>query len=95
MNKGMLTFSGYGTNPGDRAVSGAMIRAAGGAVIGAMAGSPGTGAAIGAAGGAVIGVATNPYDLNLGDPAWSNDRGDYERRCGRSYRDRDDRRDRC
>ena len=93
MNKGMLTIAaaaalflaGCGTSTGDRAASGAMIGAAGGAVIGAMAGSPGTGAAIGAA--------TDPCDLNLGDPVWSNDRGAYERRCGRQYRDRDDRRD--
>ena len=104
MNKGMLTIAaaaalflaGCGTSTGDRAASGAMIGAAGGAVIGAMAGSPGTGAAIGAVGGAAIGAATDPCDLNLGDPVWSNDRGAYERRCGRQYRDRDDRRDdRC
>lgn len=83
-----LVLSGCGTNPGDRAVSGAMIGAAGGAVIGAAAGNPALGAAAGAVAGGVVGAATDPCDLNLGDPAWRNDRGSYERRCGRPYRDR-------
>lgn len=83
-----LFVAGCGTNPGDRAVSGAMIGAAGGAVIGAAAGNPGLGAAAGAVAGGVVGAATDPCDLNLGDPMWKNDRGAYERRCGRPYRDR-------
>lgn len=83
-----LMLAGCGTNPGDRAASGALLGAAGGAAIGAIAGDPGTGAAIGAIGGAVVGAATDPCDLNLGDPAWKNDRREYERRCGHPYRDR-------
>jgi len=83
-----LCVAGCGTNPGDRAASGALIGAAGGAIIGAAAGNPGLGAAVGAVGGGVVGAATDPCDLNLGDPVWSNDRGSYERRCGRPYRDR-------
>jgi len=83
-----LFVAGCGTNPGDRAVSGAMIGAAGGAVIGAAAGNPGLGAAAGAVAGGVVGAATDPCDLNLGDPMWKNDRDAYERRCGRPYRDR-------
>lgn len=83
-----LFVAGCGTNPGDRAVSGALIGAAGGAVIGAAAGNPGMGAAVGAVAGGVVGAATDPCDLNLGDPAWKNDRGAYERRCGHAYRDR-------
>ena len=83
-----LTLAGCGTNPGDRAVSGALIGAAGGAAIGAAAGNPGLGAAVGAGAGAVVGAATDPCDLNLGDPAWHNDRGEYEHRCGRPYRER-------
>lgn len=83
-----MTLAGCGTNPGDRAVSGALIGAAGGAAIGAAAGNPALGAAVGAGAGAVVGAATDPCDLNLGDPAWKNDRGSYERRCGRPYRDR-------
>ena len=66
-----ITLAGCGTNPGDRAASGALIGAAGGAGAGA-----------------VVGAATDPCDLNLGDPVWKNNRGSYERRCGRPYRDR-------
>jgi len=83
-----LALAGCGTNPGDRAVSGAMIGAAGGAIIGGAAGNPALGAAAGAVAGGVVGAATDPCDLNLGDPVWSNDRGAYERRCGRPYRGR-------
>lgn len=46
------------------------------------------GAATGAIAGGAVGAATDPCDLNLGDPVWRNDRGSYERRCGRPYRDR-------
>lgn len=83
-----LILAGCGTDPGDRAASGAPIGAAGGAIIGGAAGNAGLGAAAGAVGGAVVGAATDPCDLNLGDPAWHNDRYAYERRCGRPYRDR-------
>jgi hypothetical protein len=83
-----LFLAGCGTDPGDRAASGALLGAAGGAAIGAAAGNPGLGAAAGAVGGAVIGAATDPCDLNLGDPAWKNDRRAYERRCGHPYRER-------
>jgi hypothetical protein len=64
-----------------------MLGAAGGAAIGAAAGNPALGAAAGAVGGAVIGAATDPCDLNLGDPVWHNDRRYYEERCHRRYRD--------
>ena len=74
-----LFLAGCGTSPGERGLSGAMIGAAG---------NPALGAAAGAVAGGVIGAATDPCDLNLGDPVWSNDRGSYERRCGRPYRDR-------
>ncbi len=83
-----LALAGCGTNPGDRAASGALLGAAGGAIIGGAAGNPGLGAAAGAVAGGVVGAATDPCDLNLGDPVWKNDRGAYERRCGRRYRDR-------
>ncbi len=63
-----ITLAGCGTNPGDRAASGALIGAAGGAALGAMAGNPGLGAAVGAGAGAVVGAATDPCDLNLGTP---------------------------
>ena len=85
-----LLVAGCGTNPGDRAASGALIGAAGGAVIGAAAGNPGLGAAAGAVAGGVVGAATDPCDLNLGDPVWRDNGGreGYERRCGHPYRDR-------
>lgn len=96
MHKGMmilglaatLLVAGCGTNQGDRAASGALIGAGAGAVLGAAAGNPGMGAAVGAVAGGVVGAATDPCDLNLGDPVWKGDRGSYERRCGRPYRDR-------
>lgn len=85
-----LLVAGCGTDPGDRAASGALLGAAGGAAIGAAAGNPALGAAAGAVGGAVIGAATDPCDLNLGDPVWRDHGGRdaYERRCGHPYRDR-------
>jgi osmotically inducible lipoprotein OsmB len=84
-----LMLAGCGTNTGDRAASGALLGAAGGAAIGAAAGNPALGAAAGAVGGAVIGAATDPCDLNLGDPVWRDHggRSAYERRCGHPYRD--------
>src|SRR5579863_9847320 len=84
-----LMLAGCGTDPGDRAVSGAMLGAAGGAAIGAAAGNPALGAAVGAVGGAVVGAATDPCDLDLGNPVWRDHggRAAYERRCGHPYRD--------
>jgi osmotically inducible lipoprotein OsmB len=80
----VLALSACGTDPGDRALSGAAIGAGTGAIIGAATGSPATGAAIGAIGGAAIGAATDPCTLNLGDPWWREHggRAAYERRCG-------------
>jgi hypothetical protein len=80
----MLALAGCGTNPGDRAASGALIGAGAGAVVGAATGSAATGAAIGAVGGAVVGAATDPCDLDLGNPVWRDHGGRraYEERCG-------------
>jgi hypothetical protein len=91
----ILLLAGCGTDPGDRAVSGGMIGAGAGAIIGAATGTAATGAAIGALSGAAIGAATNPCDLNLGDPYWRDHggRSEYDRRCGRHHDDRDDLRD--
>ena len=82
-----LMLAGCGTSTGDRLASGAMIGAAGGAALGAIGGNPALGAAAGAVAGGVVGAATDPCELNLGDPVWRNDRRAYERRCGRPYRD--------
>jgi hypothetical protein len=49
-----------GNNPGDRALTGGAIGAAGGAVVGAAAGNPIAGAVVGGLGGAAIGAATTP-----------------------------------
>ena len=79
----MLVLAGCGTDPGDRAVSGAAIGAGAGAIIGAATGTAATGAAIGALGGAAIGAATDPCDLDLGAPYWRDHGGrdEYDRRC--------------
>ena len=78
----VLILAGCGTNPGDRAVSGGLLGAAGGAAIGAAVGNPAAGAAIGGAAGAITGAVTDPCTLNLGDPVWHHDERAYERRCG-------------
>ncbi|MBN8872586.1 MAG: hypothetical protein J0H67_07105 [Rhodospirillales bacterium] len=64
-------LGGCGYNRGDRAVSGGLIGAGGGAAIGALAGgSPLTGAAIVGAGGALGGALTSCNSVNLGKPVW-------------------------
>lgn len=80
-----LLLSACGTDPGDRAVSGGLLGAGAGAAIGSVTGSAGAGAVIGGVAGAAIGAATDPCDLNLGDPFWRNHGGydGYEERCGR------------
>ena len=60
---GMLTACG--TDPGERALSGAGIGAAGGAATGALVGNPLAGAVIGGAAGAATGVLTSPNQINL------------------------------
>ncbi len=66
-----LGLAGCGYNRGDRAVSGGLIGAGGGAAIGALTGgSPLAGAAIGGAAGALGGALTSGRDVNLGRPAW-------------------------
>ena len=81
----LLVVTGCGTTPGDRIISGSMLGAAGGAVIGAATGNPAAGAAIGAVGGALVGGVTRPCDLDLGSPYWRRHGGReaYERRCER------------
>lgn len=64
-------LAGCGYSKGDRAASGGLLGAAGGAGIAALTGgSPLAGAAIGGAAGAVGGLATNGRDVNLGRPIW-------------------------
>jgi hypothetical protein len=57
----LLGLTGCGTRPGERALSGGAIGAAGGAGIAAIAGGPVLGAALlGGAAGALAGVVTAP-----------------------------------
>jgi len=80
----LLLLAGCGTDPMDRAASGALIGGAAGAAIGSMSGDMGTGALIGAGVGAATGAISDPCKLNLGDPYWKErGRDEYERRCGR------------
>ena len=66
-----ISLAGCGYNRGDRAASGALLGAGGGAAIAAMTGgAPLAGALIGGAAGALGGAATSGHDLNLGRPVW-------------------------
>ena len=66
-----LSLAGCGYNRGDRAVSGGLIGAGGGAAIAAATGgSPLAGAAIGGGVGALGGALTSGNDINLGRPIW-------------------------
>ena len=66
-----LTLAGCGYSRGDRAVSGGLIGAGGGAAIGAVTGgSPLLGAAIGGGAGALGGASDQWGDVNLGRPIW-------------------------
>jgi hypothetical protein len=66
-----LAVGACGTDPGDRALSGAGIGAGTGAAIGAVTGgSPAAGAIIGGAAGAAVGGLTDPDDIYFGRPWW-------------------------
>jgi len=60
---GVLALAACGQTTGDRALSG-------GAIGGALMGSPGTGALIGGALGAGTGALTSPSQIDLGRPVW-------------------------
>jgi len=66
-----VTLGACGHRPGERAVSGGLLGAGGGAAVAAMTGgAPLIGAAIGGAAGALGGALTSPRDVNMGRPAW-------------------------
>ena len=66
-----LSLAGCGYNRGDRALSGGLIGAGGGAAIaGVTGGNPLVGAAIGGGAGAIGGAVTSGHDVNLGRPVW-------------------------
>jgi hypothetical protein len=60
----VVALSGCGTADGDRGLSGATI----GAGIGIIGGPPGM--LVGGAIGAAVGMATEPSQINLGEPVW-------------------------
>ncbi len=67
----VLGLAGCGYDRGDRALSGGLIGAGGGAAIAALTGgAPLVGAAIGGAVGAVGGAVTSGHSVNLGRPIW-------------------------
>ncbi len=66
-----LVFSGCGSTPTERGVSGAGIGASAGAVLGAVTGMTVLqGAVIGATAGGLTGALTREDQINLGRPAW-------------------------
>ena len=66
-----LLLTGCGITQGDRAVSGAGLGAATGAVVGAVTPlTPVGGALLGAAVGGAAGAFTTPSEVNLGPPVW-------------------------
>ncbi len=67
----VLVLAACGSTAEDRAISGAGIGAAAGAIIGVVTGlSVLEGAALFAAGGALTGVLTDEDNLDLGEPVW-------------------------
>jgi hypothetical protein len=66
-----LSLAGCGYDRGNRALSGGLIGAGGGAAIATVTGgSPLLGAAIGGGAGALGGALTSGHDINLGRPIW-------------------------
>jgi osmotically inducible lipoprotein OsmB len=65
-----LLLAACGQTPTDRALTGAGVGAAGGALVGAVFGAPGIGALAGGAAGATVGAATDPSQVYLGQPVW-------------------------
>jgi hypothetical protein len=68
---GVLLLAACGNTPGERAASGAVIGAGGGAAVGAMT-DVGVlnGALLGGAAGALTGAVTSRDQVNLGKPVW-------------------------
>ncbi|WP_043833641.1 YMGG-like glycine zipper-containing protein [Muricoccus aerilatus] len=65
-----LSLGACGYSTGDRAVSGGLLGAGAGGVIGSLSGNAGTGALIGGAAGAAGGALTSGNNVNLGRPVW-------------------------
>lgn len=84
-----LVLAGCGTTTGDRTVSGGLLGAGTGALIGSLSGDAGKGAIIGGLAGATLGALTDPCDIDLGKPPWKNrsEKEAWEKKCGRHYGD--------
>jgi osmotically inducible lipoprotein OsmB len=66
-----VSLAGCGYDRGDRALSGGLLGAGGGAAIAAVTGgNPLVGAAIGGGAGALGGALTSGRNINLGRPIW-------------------------
>ena len=83
-----VLLSACGTTTSDRAVSGGLLGAGTGAIIGSATGSAGTGALIGGLGGAAIGAVTSSRDINLGQPLWRRSAGYHHRHYARTAANR-------
>ncbi len=70
----LCLLSACGETPKERTSGGAAAGAATGAAVGALAGPPGmaVGALVGGGAGAATGATTNPQQVNLGKPPWTN-----------------------
>jgi len=79
-----LSLSACGTTQSDRALSGGLLGAGTGAIIGSVTGSAGKGALIGGLGGAAIGALTSSRDLNLGTPIWRHSASYHRRHYARA-----------
>jgi len=79
-----LLVSACGTTQSDRALSGGLLGAGTGAIIGSVTGSAGKGALIGGLGGAAIGALTSSRDLNLGTPIWRQSASYHRRHYARA-----------
>jgi osmotically inducible lipoprotein OsmB len=79
-----VAISACGSTPADRAVSGGVLGAGGGAAIGSLYGDAGRGAVIGAVGGATVGALTAPPPP---PPRGYYDRDGYDDRYYQGYYD--------
>jgi uncharacterized membrane protein len=72
-----LALAACGTERDDRTLGGAAVGATAGAGVGALFGGVGAipGALIGGAVGAGTGYVTDPKDVNLGEPLWTDNPG--------------------
>lgn len=66
----LLALAACGHTKEDRTVSGGLIGAGAGALVGSAVGAPGAGALVGAGVGAATGALTDSENINLGKPWW-------------------------